>query len=63
MHRLYDLTIEEQLFPFQGRTKFTQYIPSKLAKYGIKVWCDAENSYPLKGLIYTGKTGNVRDVN
>ena len=60
-----NLTIDEQLFPFRGRTKFTQYIPSKPAKYGIKVWwiCDAENAYPLKGLIYTGKTGNEREVN
>lgn len=24
-----NLTIDEQLFPFRGRTKFTQYIPSK----------------------------------
>ena len=60
-----NLTIDEQLFPYRGRTKFTQYIPSKPAKYGIKVWwiCDAKNSYPLKGMIYTGKTGNTRDVN
>ena len=28
------------------------------AKYGIKVWwiCDAENSYPLTGQIYAGKS-------
>ncbi|XP_019697919.2 piggyBac transposable element-derived protein 4-like [Harpegnathos saltator] len=60
-----NLTIDEQLFPFRGRTKFTQYIPSEPANYAIKVWwiCDAENSYPLKGLIYTGKTGNTREVN
>lgn len=59
------LTIDEQLFPFRGRTKFTQYIPSKPAKYGIKIWwiCDAENSYPLFGLIYTGKKGTTREIN
>ncbi|XP_011859481.1 PREDICTED: piggyBac transposable element-derived protein 4-like isoform X1 [Vollenhovia emeryi] len=58
-----NLTIDEQLYPFRGRTKFTQYIPSKPAKYGIKIWwiCDAENAYPLRGIIYTGKTGNVRE--
>jgi len=51
------ITIDEQLFPFRGHTKFTQYIPSKPAKYGIKVFwaCDAETSYPLKGLLYIGK--------
>lgn len=31
------LTVDEQLFPFRGRTKFPQYIPSKQAKYGIKI--------------------------
>lgn len=43
-----NITIDEQLFPYRGRTKFTQYIPSKPAKYGIKVWwaCDAKTKYP-----------------
>lgn len=60
-----NLTIDEQLYPFRGHTKFTQYIPSKPAKYGIKIWwiCDAENAYPLYGIIYSGKTGNVREKN
>lgn len=60
-----NLTIDEQLYPFRGHTKFTQYIPSKPAKYGIKIWwiCDAENAYPLQGLIYSGKTGDVREKN
>ena len=31
------ITIDEQLFPFSSHTKSTQYIPSKPAKYGIKV--------------------------
>lgn len=51
------VTVDEQLYPFRGRTSFTQYIPSKPAKYGIKVFwiCDSETSYPLKGIIYTGR--------
>ena len=51
------ITIDEKLFPFRGHTKFTQYIPSKPAKYGIKVIsaCDASNAYPLQGQIYTEK--------
>ncbi|XP_039315547.1 piggyBac transposable element-derived protein 4-like [Solenopsis invicta] len=59
------LTIDEQLFPFRGRTKFTQYMPSKPAKYGLKVFwlCDASNAYPLKGIFYIGKQGNTREVN
>lgn len=60
-----NLTIDEQLFPYRGRTKFTQYIPSKPARYGIKVWwiCDAENYYPLTGQIYTGKPTTGRENN
>lgn len=58
------LTVDEQLFPYRGRTRFTQYIPSKPAKYGIKLWwlCDAKSYYPLKGQIYTGKINGQRDV-
>ena len=52
------ITIDEQLFPFRGHTKFTQYIPFKPAIYGIKVLCacDASNAYPLQDQIYTGKS-------
>ena len=32
------ITIDEKLFPFRGHTEFTQYIPSKPAKYGITVY-------------------------
>lgn len=50
------VTVDEQLFPYRGGTGFTQYMPSKPAKYGIKVWwvCDAVSSYPINGQIYTG---------
>jgi len=53
-----NITIDEQLFPYRGRTKFTQYIPSKPAKYGIKVWwaCDSKTKYPLKGKLYCGRS-------
>ena len=60
------ITVDEQLFPYRGRTKFTQFIPSKPAKYGIKVWwaCDAKTKYPIHGILYTGKAeGAVREVN
>ena len=41
---------------FRGRP-FKQYIPSKPAKYGIKIWtlCDSASSYCLKAQVYTGK--------
>lgn len=58
-----NLTIDEQLLPYRGRTRFTQYIPSKPAKYCIKVWwiCDAENSYSLIGQLYVGKSSDGRE--
>lgn len=40
-------------------------MPSKPAKYGIKLWwaCDSATAYPLNGQIYTGKVGDTGDVN
>src|SRR6218665_1858759 len=60
-----DITVDEQLVPFRGKCPFRQYIPSKPAKYGIKVlWaCDSETSYPLKGEVSLGRQPNQdRDV-
>lgn len=52
-----DVTIDEQLVSFRGRCPFKQYIPTKPAKYGIKIWtmCDSSTSYVLKAQVYTGK--------
>ena len=33
-----DLCVDEQLVAFRGRCGFRQYLPSKPAKYGIKIW-------------------------
>ena len=60
------ITIDEELFPFRGHTKFTQHTPSRSAKYGIKVFwaCNASNVYSLQGQIYTGKsTDGSRQLN
>lgn len=56
-HPYFNMTVDEQLYPYRGRTRFTQYIPSKPAKYGIKVFwlADSKTGYPLQGSIYTGK--------
>ena len=43
-----DMSVDETLIPFKGRSKHRQYIPSKPHKWGIKVWTLAE-----------GKTGYV----
>ena len=60
-----DLSVDEQLVPFRGRVGFRQYIPSKPAQYGMKIWwcCDADTSYPLKGDVYLGRQpGEKRDI-
>ncbi|XP_057696551.1 piggyBac transposable element-derived protein 4-like isoform X1 [Corythoichthys intestinalis] len=52
-----DVCVDDQLIAFTGRCSFKQYMPSKPAKYGIKIWalCDARTSYALKLKVYTGK--------
>ncbi|XP_052337123.1 piggyBac transposable element-derived protein 4-like [Oncorhynchus keta] len=55
-----EVTVDEQLVLFRGRCPFCQYMPSKPAKYGIKIWvaCDAQSSYAWKMQVYTGKPTN-----
>ena len=52
-----NITVDEQLVLFRDRCSFIQYIPSKLDKYGIKIFwaCDASNNYPLRALPYLGR--------
>ncbi|XP_055079099.1 piggyBac transposable element-derived protein 4-like [Periophthalmus magnuspinnatus] len=52
-----EVTVDERLVAFKGRCPFRQYMPSKPAKYGIKLWavCDARSSYAWKMQVYTGK--------
>lgn len=50
----------EQLVNFRGRCPFTQYIPSKPGKYGVKIFwmCDSSSSYAVNGKIYCGRQPN-----
>ena len=50
-------TVDEQLVPFRGRCPFTQYMPNKPAKYGIKIFwlCDASLPYAPNARIYVGR--------
>ncbi|KAM3603127.1 uncharacterized protein V6R79_016937 [Siganus canaliculatus] len=52
-----DITVDEQLFPTKSRCPFTQYMPSKPDKFGIKFWLavDVESKYMLNGFPYLGK--------
>ncbi len=51
------LTIDEQLFPTKSRCKFTQYMPNKPDRFGIKFWILAEvkSKCCLNVKPYTGK--------
>lgn len=60
------ITIDEQLFPFKGKCPFRVYIPNKPDPRGIRIdfACDSQTSYPLKGILYTGKAiGGERETN
>lgn len=51
------LTVDEQLLAFRGRCSFRQYIPSKPAKYGMKVLAlvDSKTAYTCNLEVYVGK--------
>nr|CAH7730726.1 unnamed protein product [Callosobruchus chinensis] len=51
------VTVDEQLVAFRGNCSFRQYIPSKPAKYGLKVFalCDARTAYTVNMEPYVGK--------
>ncbi|KRX33974.1 PiggyBac transposable element-derived protein 4, partial [Trichinella murrelli] len=54
------------LYPFKGRCQFRQYMPKKLAKYGIKFWvaCCSKSSYEWNMQIYTEKpSSGTREKN
>lgn len=55
------LTIDEMLVPFKGRCGFRMYIPSKPAKYGLKVQilADSRNHYMIQAEVYTGSLGTT----
>ena len=51
------LTVDEQLFTTKSRCPFTQFMPSKPGKFGIKFWvlADAEKPYILNIKPYLGR--------
>ena len=52
-----NITIDEQLFPTKARYRFTQYMPNKPDKFGIKFWLavDVDTKYILNAIPYLGK--------
>ena len=51
------LTVDEQLFPTKAHCRFTQCMPNKPEKFGIKFWILAElnSKYCLNLKLYLGK--------
>ncbi|KAK2574897.1 hypothetical protein KPH14_012617, partial [Odynerus spinipes] len=51
------VTVDEQLFPTKERCRFTQYMPNKPDKFGIKSWLASEvdSKYIINALPYLGK--------
>ena len=50
------LSIDEAMIPFKGRSSMKQYMPLKPVKRGFKVWAmaDALNGYLVDFNVYTG---------
>ncbi|CAN2388364.1 Transposase IS4, partial [Pristimantis euphronides] len=60
-----NISIDESLVHFRGRLKFRQYLPSKRARYGIKVYklCESTSGYTFKFRIYEGKDRRIEPPN
>ena len=56
-----DISIDEAMIPFKGRSTLKQYMPLKPVRRGIKVWARAEASsgYVSAFQVYTGKQGGT----
>ena len=56
-----EISIDEAMIPFQGRSALKQYMPAKPIKRGIKVWCraDSHNGYMCEVQVYTGKSDSA----
>ena len=52
-----NITVDEQLFSTKTRCQFTQYMPNKPDKFGIKFWLasDVRSKYLINGFPYLGK--------
>ena len=58
LHR--EVSIDEAMVPFKGRSSMKQYMPMKPVKRGFKVWmlADAHTGYVTHLDVYTGKAGD-----
>ena len=55
-----EISVDEAMIPFKGRSSLKQYLPLKPIKRDIKVWmrADAVSGYVSAFQVYSGKKGN-----
>uniref|UniRef100_A0A8C4T5A9 RRM domain-containing protein n=1 Tax=Erpetoichthys calabaricus TaxID=27687 RepID=A0A8C4T5A9_ERPCA len=57
------VAVDESLLLWKGRLQFRQYLPLKRARFGIKMFCLAENSgYIYRFRVYTGKEDPMSSI-
>ena len=58
-----EVSIDEAMVPFKGRSTLKQYLPMKPVKRGFKVWvlADAHTGYLSRFSVYEGKTEKKED--
>ena len=56
-----ELSVDEAMIKFQGKSSLKQYMPKKPIKRGIKVWVLADTGYFSQLEVYTGKKGNTTE--
>ncbi|XP_068122377.1 piggyBac transposable element-derived protein 4-like [Hyperolius riggenbachi] len=56
-----EIVVDESLVPFHGRLAIKQYIPSKRARYGVKVYklCESGTGYTYSFRVYEGKDSSL----
>ena len=59
-----EVSIDEAMIPFKGRSTMKQYLPLRPVKRGFKVWviADATNRYTYDLNVYTGATAGLRET-
>ena len=52
-----EVSVDESMIPFKGRTHLMQYMPAKPNKWGLKAWglADSKTGYMWNWSLYTGK--------
>ena len=61
LHR--EISVDEAMIPFNGRSTMKQYMPKKPVRRGLKVWvlADAHNGYVSTIDVYIGRKGDTTE--